>query len=89
MVNTVSGANGLGTGLDPVLISIEISQIVLQEADLPDLVVDLADAHQLLRQRSTQVNFPTAEADASAARHADGAIVEGVVGVLRRLVGAG
>ena len=87
MVNTVSGAKGFGTGFHPVLIRIEVPQIVLQEADLPDLVVDFADAHQLLCQRRTQVDLPTAEADAPAARDADGAIVERVLGILRRLVG--
>ena len=38
---------GIGTGLHPVLISIEVSQLVLHEADLPDLVVDFADAPRL------------------------------------------
>ena len=49
---------GIGAGLDPVLVSIEVSQIVLEEADLPDLVVDFADAHELLCQRRTQVDLP-------------------------------
>jgi len=53
------------------------------------LVVDLADTHQLLSQRSAQVDLSTAEADAAAARHADGAIVERMIGILRRLVAAG
>ena len=39
---------GMRTGLDAVLILIEVSKIVLQETDLPDLVVDFADAHELL-----------------------------------------
>ena len=47
----MSGAKGLGPGSTRSCISIEVSQIVLQEADLPDLVVDFADAHQLLSQR--------------------------------------
>jgi hypothetical protein len=37
-----------------------VSQIVSQEADLPDLVVDLADSHQLLSQRDTPVDLSTA-----------------------------
>jgi len=49
MVNTVSGANGLGPGSHPVLVSIDVSQIV----------VDLADAHQLLSQRDSQVGLST------------------------------
>jgi hypothetical protein len=34
---------------------IEVSQIVLQEADLPDLVVDFADVRRLLCQRDTGI----------------------------------
>jgi hypothetical protein len=51
---------------------IEVSEIVLQEANLPDLVVDLADAHQLLGQRDTQIDFATTEADVAAARSSRG-----------------
>ena len=57
----------IGTGFHTVLSSTEVSQIVVQEADLPDLVVDLADAHELLCQRRTQVDLATAHADAAAA----------------------
>ena len=45
-------------------------------------------AQSPLSQRDTQVDLATAEADASAARHADGAVVERVIGILRRLVRA-
>jgi regulator of protease activity HflC (stomatin/prohibitin superfamily) len=78
MINTVSGAKGLEPGSTRSLVSIEVTQIVLQEADLPDLVVDFADAHQLLRQRRTQVDLATVEADASAAGDAHGAIVQAI-----------
>jgi hypothetical protein len=44
-------------GVHAVLVSIEVAQLGLQEADLPERVVDFADADQLLSERDTQVDF--------------------------------
>jgi hypothetical protein len=46
---------------------------------LPDPVVDLADAHELFCQRSTQVDLPTAQADSPAAGEDAGVVVKRVI----------
>ena len=75
--------------LHPVLILVEESQIILQEADLPDFVVDLAHAHELAGEDVAEVDLAPAEADATATGDADGAVVERVVRVGRGLVDPG
>lgn len=40
MVNTLSGANGKGPGFTRSLSLSEHPKIILEEADLPDLVID-------------------------------------------------
>lgn len=51
---------------------VEEAQIVLHEADKPDLVVDLLDADFLAGEYRAEVNFPSSEADAAALRGCDG-----------------
>jgi len=57
----------IGAGFDPAPFIIEVSQIVVQEADQPDLVVDLANAHGLAGESGGEVDFAQADADTSAA----------------------
>lgn len=68
---------------------IEVSQIVLQEADQPDAVLDFPDPHELSREHGAQVDLALADADAAAAGDAHGAVVERVLGLGRRLVDTG
>src|SRR5678815_4456117 len=57
---------------------IEEAQVVVHEGHQPDLLGDLLDAHCPTRERMTQVDLASAQADSTAARHRDRAIVEGI-----------
>lgn len=87
MVNTLSGANGEGPGSTRSLFFVEVPQIILQEADLPDVLVDFAYADELAGEHRAQVYLASSEADAAAASDELGAIVEGVFRIARRLIG--
>jgi len=52
---------------------------MVEEADQPDLVVDLAYPNQLAGEDLAQVDFALADAEASAAGHADGAVMVGAL----------
>jgi hypothetical protein len=57
---------------------IEEAQIVVHEGHQPDFLGDLPNAYILPGERATEVDLATSEADATAARDGDGAIVEGI-----------
>jgi hypothetical protein len=67
MVNTLFRRHGLHilrgegirAGFDAALILIEVGATILEEADQPDLVVDLADPSDLAREDLTEVGFPS------------------------------
>src|SRR5690625_3629312 len=77
---------GIGSWFDAVLVSVEESQIIIKEADLPDLVVDLSQAEDLAGEDLAEVDLALADADASAARDPHGFLVEGVGRFGRRLI---
>ncbi len=79
---------GIGCGFDPHFIPIKEAWIIVEEADQPDLVIDLANADDLAGEDLTQVDLSPSEADAPTAGHAHGFIVIGVLGLRRRLIGA-
>ena len=58
---------------------IEEAQVVLHEADEPDLVGKLVDADRLATEGLTEIDSAPADADASAARDDGGAVVKRVV----------
>ncbi len=64
--------------LDPVLPEVEV-----EEADQPDIAVDLADADELAGEHGAQVDLALADADSAAVVDAKRAVVEGI----HRLVG--
>ena len=75
---------------------IKESQVVLHEADQPDLVADLLDADVLTGEDSTEVYLALANAEAPATRDGDGPVVERVrqladpaIGTWRRAVELG
>ena len=75
MVNTFSGTKGLGAGsIRPSSLS-KNPKIIVHEADQPDLVVDLSDAHHLASEHGADVDFASAKADATAARDPNGSIM--------------
>ncbi len=49
---------------------IEVAEIVLHEADEPDLVLDLSNAHGLAGEHGREVYLASSDADAPAAGHA-------------------
>jgi hypothetical protein len=53
MVNTL-GPKGLSPGSTRQLSKVEVPQGVIYEADLPDLIVDLANSYQLTGRRGEQ-----------------------------------
>ena len=61
----------------------------MHEADQPDLVGDLSDAHRLAAEHGTDVDFTSAKADAAAASHPCGPIMIRVFELGRWLVCAG
>jgi hypothetical protein len=43
--------------LDSAAVQVEVPQAVVHEADLPDLIVDLANSHELTGQHGAQVDL--------------------------------
>jgi len=68
---------------------IEEPQVVVHEAHQPNVFRDLLDAYVLTGEDAAEVDLATVEADAPAAGHSDGAIVEGIFQIAQALVGAG
>ena len=58
----------------------------MQETDEPDLVVDLPDTEELACEDLAEIDFAVSVAVAAAAGDADGAVVEWVVWLRRRLI---
>ena len=58
---------------------VEVSEIIVHEADEPNVLADLFDADALAGEDGTEIDFLPIEADASACGHGDGLIVERVV----------
>jgi len=62
--------------LQNLLLQIDVTEIVVHEADQPNSVVDLFDAHGLNGERSAEVYFLFVNADSSAAGDESCPIVE-------------
>jgi len=67
---------------------VEEAQIILHEADKPDLVVDLLDADFLTGEDRAEVYLLPSEADAAAVCDGDGLVVEGVLEVRESAIGS-
>ena len=80
------GPNGFSIGSSLTRFIVEIPQVVLHEGDEPDVLTDLRDAHALTGEDMTEVHLAAAEADATAAGHHDGLIVEGIGQVLKATI---
>ena len=52
---------GIGSGFDPALVLIEEAEIEVEERDQPDVVVDLADSHELASEHLTEVDLSLAD----------------------------
>ena len=69
------------------LLQIDISQIIVDEADEPNSLVDLLDAEALSGQDSGDVDFLPVEANAATGGDEDVAVVEGIIEVRQTLLG--
>ena len=67
---------------------VEEAQIILHEADQPDLVLDLLDADLLTGEDRAEVDLLPSEADSAAVRDSDGPVVEGVLEVRESAIGS-
>jgi hypothetical protein len=67
---------------------VEIPQVVVHEADQPDVVSGLLHAHILAGQDLTEIDLVPLVADAAAAGHDGGPVVERVIELLEALRGA-
>jgi len=69
--------------LNPALFFVKESQIIVHEADHPNLISDLSDAHRLAGERGAEIDFAFVETDSATTSDADGAIVKRVIGLRR------
>ena len=65
--------------LEPTGLIIEVAEIVVHEADEPNLFTDLLDPHVLARERPAEVNLSSRVADAAAPGDGDGPIMARIV----------
>src|SRR5579872_4479194 len=69
-------------------LQIDITEVVIHEADEPDAVVDFFDADGLSGQTSAEIDFLAIKAEPAAVGDNDRLVVKGVVEFLNALVGA-
>ena len=67
---------------------VEVAEIIIHEADEPNVVADLFDADALTSEDQTEIDLVPIEADAAACGHGDGFVVERVIEVWQAFVGA-
>ena len=65
-------------GLQGLLLQVEVSEIVMHEADEPNAVVDFLDAELLAGQHGRDVDFLAMQAEPSAGRDENVAVMERV-----------
>jgi hypothetical protein len=65
-------------GYRVLFLQVDISQIIIHEADEPDAGVDFHDADGLAGERVAEIDFLVVEAEVAAAGHDDGPVVERV-----------
>ena len=76
-------------GFYPASFVVEVAQIIVQEAGLPDLVFNLTDTDGRAGEHGGEVDFAFADTDSAASRHAHGSIMVRVIGFRRCLVDPG
>ncbi len=67
---------------------VEVAEIVVHEADEPNLLADLLDADALAGEDGARIDLLPVEADAPACGHGDGPVVERIVDLGQASVGA-
>jgi len=61
--------------LQGFLLQVEVSKIIVHEADEPNAVVDFLDAEFLAGEQLTEIDLLPIGADAAAGRHGDGFVM--------------
>jgi hypothetical protein len=67
---------------------VEVAEIIVHEADEPNVLAHLFDADALTGEDDAEIDFLPIEADAPACGHGDGLVVERVIEVRQAFVGA-
>jgi hypothetical protein len=73
------GRNGLSRGRKVSLLQVDISQIIVDEADEPNSLVDFLDAEALSGEGGGAIDFLSIDADTAAGGDEDVAVVEGII----------
>ena len=68
---------------------IEVSEIVVHEADEPDFIGDLLDADLLAGEDGAQVDFPAFVTDPAATGDSGGEVMDRIVEIAQSFVGPG
>jgi hypothetical protein len=75
-------------GLQSFFLRIDITQVIIHEADEPDAIVDFLDSHRLTSQASAEIDLLAIQTQAAAAGDDDSFVVERVVRFADALIGA-
>ncbi len=78
---------GILDRFEPTRLVVEVAEIVVHEADEPNLLADLLDADALAGEDGAEIDFLPIEADAPACGHGDGSVVERVIKFWQASVG--
>jgi hypothetical protein len=76
-------------GFEPASLVVEVSQVVVHEADEPDALVGLPDADLLAGEDRAEVDLALFVADAAAGCDCDRLVVEGIVELRQAPTSAG
>jgi hypothetical protein len=82
------GPKGFFGRLEPACLVVEVAEIIVHEADEPNVLVHLFDSDALAGEDSAEVYFPPIEAGAPARGHGDGLVVERVIELWQAPIGA-
>ena len=75
MGNTLA-ANGFLCAFHPSSLVIEEAEVIAHEADQPDLLGHLSNAHFLIGERTTEIDLAATYADSTAVSDRDRAVVK-------------
>ena len=70
---------GVGGTFDAIALVVEEAQVIVHEADQPDVIGDFAHSDGLTGKDLVEIDLASAKAQATALRDDDGAIVEGIL----------
>ena len=80
-------SEGILDRFEPAGLVVEVAEIIVHEADEPNLLADLLDADALAGEDGAEIDLLAIEADAPACGHGDGSVVEWVIEFRQAAVG--